>query len=1160
MSWDRDIQGDQERSAGVALLVISVDPLVHAGMGILVDRRHVLTCAHVVDDALGRPRGTARRPGRKNKVRVLFPLDDGTKPLNGFVCAWRPAGAKGIRDVAVVELDEEVPETTEIATVKIAPQLHGHGAWFYGYRPGALEGVQAEAKIMADVGGPTVQLDGVKMTGHFAEPGFSGAAVWDEDERGVVGMLVEVEGDSDRRVTYMIPARVLKRVWGRMPVAVPGTRSIKLQQAEVRARIGRLEKILELTPPGTAQGQIAEELGRLYGETNELEAIARDPAGTWDKTRRRIDREVARQSTRGNRTRPRRAAALARSLLIYQLPPSPEGLFHDRRAEAQVLNVFLKDPDKRLFMVEGRGGIGKTALVAQTLRDLDAGHLPEHGGPWRVDRIVSLIGGGTHRVTAPEIFSALFLCLPPRSARKASPLIHEQNLSAGTRMLGLLEKVRSLRIVVLLNNFETVVHPKTVSLRDGDAELDAALRALIDSPDPHEVKVILTTQAVPRDLALFHPERQSILGLQGLPIEAVAALLNNLDDDGSLGLRGAAPEVITQVHERTDGNPLALEFLVRLLRIRATTLKGFLRDTVNVLPGEIAEALVSGLFHWLDPTARMVMQALAVYRHPVTANAVDYLLEPYILGVDSAPVLERLFALRAARKEDPNGPDDPRVGVDRVKYYLHSIDSDYALGRIAGDEPEPTDPEGQPPFTLRSLSLRGAEYFRKIRKPREKWRTREDIGPQILEFHLRCSAGQFDQAAEMLLEIDRDYLLRWGFDGLVAQMHERLQRGLTDPRLRYQSGCRLGEAYLFNSRYDAAARTFEWVIDSAREMGDRRAEVHALSDLGDCQFWLGDYEAALRTLQSALELAAKVPRSDRRGARIRAHQGLGFCYSEIGRMAKAVEHGTAALAEARHLGRPVEESFQLGYLGLYRSYQGDYDKAIRLQHRGLALARAHRARRAEAYHLGFLADVYAMRGDGLEAIQWAEEARRIAREIDSPAIDCWSSCCMALALGLEGDWEGAHAASEVACRFDEPAMNLHSWSLRGLAAFRLGDQAGAQKAFSATIRYADEVIVRCARNWFALHAKGLAMSGLALAGGAPERLRDAVATYRKQRKVVSDPGIVDRAVRLLGLLAGGGPEGVIDPVIAAATGRPGGDQPRLPCQPTTTRRRRRGPS
>jgi hypothetical protein len=85
--------------------------------------------------------------------------------------------------------------------------------------------------------------------------------------------------------------------------------------------------------------------------------------------------------------------------------------------------------------------------------------------------------------------------------------------------------------------------------------------------------------------------------------------------------------------------------------------------------------LVGEAFNRLDPTAQEVMQALAVYGAPVPAVAVDFLLQPYRVGIDSARALGRLVGMQF-------------VPGESGRYYLHQVDRDHALSRIPEGEPE----------------------------------------------------------------------------------------------------------------------------------------------------------------------------------------------------------------------------------------------------------------------------------------------------------------------------------------------------------------------------------------------------------------------------------------------------------------------------------------
>ena len=118
--------------------------------------------------------------------------------------------------------------------------------------------------------------------------------------------------------------------------------------------------------------------------------------------------------------------------------------------------------------------------------------------------------------------------------------------------------------------------------------------------------------------------------------------------------------------------------------------------------------LVGEAFSRLDPTAQRVMQALATYRYPVPPAAVDYLLQPHVPGMDSGRVLSRLVNMQFVRR-------------DAGRYYLHQVDRDYALSRIAKVIPV-TGTQRSHPLTRFALRHRAAEWFKLSRKPREAWK------------------------------------------------------------------------------------------------------------------------------------------------------------------------------------------------------------------------------------------------------------------------------------------------------------------------------------------------------------------------------------------------------------------------------------------------------
>jgi tetratricopeptide (TPR) repeat protein len=256
-----------------------------------------------------------------------------------------------------------------------------------------------------------------------------------------------------------------------------------------------------------------------------------------------------------------------------------------------------------------------------------------------------------------------------------------------------------------------------------------------------------------------------------------------------------------------------------------------LADAERLLPEEVVETLVGEAFNRLDPLAQQVMQALAALAAPVPEAAADYVLQPYVPGIDSAPVLRRLVNMVFARRE-------------AGRFHLHQVDRSYALERIPEGTPADRD-ASPPPFTRFALLHRAAGYYESIRTPRASWKTVADLAPQLAEFEVRIAGQEYDAAASVLLEIDFDYLQLWGHARLAATLHERLKGRLTDPDLMASHLGNLGLCYFWLGDYRRAIDHQEQRLAIAREIGDRQGEGNAFGNLGNCYHSLGDYRRAI---------------------------------------------------------------------------------------------------------------------------------------------------------------------------------------------------------------------------------------------------------------------------------------------------------------------------
>ena len=290
--------------------------------------------------------------------------------------------------------------------------------------------------------------------------------------------------------------------------------------------------------------------------------------------------------------------------------------------------------------------------------------------------------GWPHRTNFPDLYAGLVSLLPDETVKQLETVYKNPQGTTRATMEALLQAFPRGRTVILLDNFEDMLAVETGQIKD--AELDDALRALLELP-PHGLKIIITTRVMLRDLAPVQPGLQRRLDLDtGLQHPYAENILRAMDADGKVRLRDAPDDLLTRARDRTLGYPRALEHLFGILSAdRNTSLQEILDNTKELLPQKVVAVLVGEAFSRLDPTAQWVMQALAIYRYPVPPSAVDYLLQPHVLGIDSGRVLSRLVNMQFVRR-------------DAGRYYLHQVDRDYALSRIAEGGPGDRDADVPP--------------------------------------------------------------------------------------------------------------------------------------------------------------------------------------------------------------------------------------------------------------------------------------------------------------------------------------------------------------------------------------------------------------------------------------------------------------------------------
>src|SRR3990170_1073964 len=326
------------------------------------------------------------------------------------------------------------------------------------------------------------------------------------------------------------------------------------------------------------QPRIKAEIDELTEQIKRQEEIVKNPKAAEEKTEKNIQSGLERER------QPERPVAGKTSTRFINPPPGiAPNYFQDRLIEEKEIVKFLENDAQRLLTIVGRAGVGKTAIVCRLLKALERGELPDDLGEMKVDGIVYWRERGSHRVNFANVFADLSKLLSKEAAESLEGIYKNPQTSTGDKMRALLDAFPSGRVILLLDNFETLVDPESLSLRD--SELSDALNALLGGQH-HAVKAVITTRIAPRDLAISEPGRQHHLSLdEGLESPYAENVLREMDADGRVGLKSAPEALLKVAREKTRGYPRALEALYAILSVyRYTTLEELLE--IN-LPEEV---------------------------------------------------------------------------------------------------------------------------------------------------------------------------------------------------------------------------------------------------------------------------------------------------------------------------------------------------------------------------------------------------------------------------------------------------------------------------------------------------------------------------------------------------------------------------------------------
>lgn len=434
--------------------------------------------------------------------------------------------------------------------------------------------------------------------------------------------------------------------------------------------------------------------------------------------------------------------------------------FVDREAYLEQLTDSVLDPDSRLILVIGQGGIGKTALTTKFCDEIEKTGFKLLRGQFRqADTGAADSGNSIHAIvfvsksemiqfTIQELFDKLLRILIPADIERIESIIKDPKVEVARKtelILGCLPP--DSHTLIVLDNFESMLTETEIHHDELRDFIETACRVR------HSARFMLTSR---RPVRLDFEDTMVTVPLdKGLEPAYAITLLRRLAEgqDRHAGIR--------QIQEATDDQLLRLVELVHGVPMALRSIAGFLKRQRRLTIDQVvhdAETFaafqrhdfVSGLrklikeqYDSLPADHQLVLQALAAYNAPAPPVAVQFLLP----GLDVEAVLDSLAFDYFLAQEHHD------------EFDLHPTVRDYAHDQIP-DESDPGTDEAT--FTKTALHARAADFYAQLKKPESEWRSLADLQPHLDEFAQRVQAGQYERAARLLAAIDFHYLQLWG--------------------------------------------------------------------------------------------------------------------------------------------------------------------------------------------------------------------------------------------------------------------------------------------------------------------------------------------------------------------------------------------------------------
>jgi hypothetical protein len=421
---------------------------------------------------------------------------------------------------------------------------------------------------------------------------------------------------------------------------------------------------------------------------------------------------------------------------ITGLPETPYERLVGRDDELKWLDDAWGDPKINILSLIAEGGAGKSALVNEWLKRLQADN---YRGAEAVLGWSFYSQGSKERATAADEFLNWAL-------EKLG--IKTETTGASAKGEAIAEALMQRRVLLVLDGVEPLQHSLDTQLGQlKDQGLRALLRRFASTPpgQPHGL-IVLTSRLAVKDIARWQNDVAPVVDVEKLSDEAGAALLRDN------GVWGTDKELKAAAHD-FGGHPLALGLLASFLK-ETQTGDVRRRDHIRLLVHEDKDnprhdhakrVMDSYEKEWLagQPVLLAIMHMVGLFDRPASGDCLNALrakpviegLTDEIVSLDDSEWQRRVTRLREVRLLLPTDPAAP-----------DALDAHPLVREWFGDRLRQTNESA-----WKAAHGRLYEHLRDTTKEGDT-PTLEDLGPLYQAIGHGCRAGRREVLDEVYME------------------------------------------------------------------------------------------------------------------------------------------------------------------------------------------------------------------------------------------------------------------------------------------------------------------------------------------------------------------------------------------------------------------------